>query len=99
MNMKRGLGFECEWKVDFNKLGKTVKQYRHGHLQFSYFISNQDDHIQHLSVRSHHTQCLSRELLSLLSNNSINFFGVNVGGDLARIGHGFGTEKIISTRK
>ena len=99
MNTERGLGFDCEWEVDFNAMGKTVKRYKAGLLQFAYFNGNQDDRIQHLFVRTHRTQCLSRGLLSLLSNNSTNLVGVNVGGDLARIGCEFGAEEFITMRK
>jgi hypothetical protein len=40
MNTERGLGFGCEWEVDFNAMGKTVKRYKAGLLQFAYFNGN-----------------------------------------------------------
>jgi hypothetical protein len=98
MNTERGLGFDCEWKVDFDMMGNTVRQYKPGLFQFAYFNGNHDDRIQHLFIRTHRTQCLSRGLLSLSSNNSINLVGVNVGGDLARIGRKLGAGESIAMR-
>ena len=54
--------------------------------------------MQYPFILTHQLNALPGNLDSLLTDNSIKVVGVNIGGDLARIGRDFGIERAMSRR-
>lgn len=97
MNTAKGMALDCEWKVKFDGNGKKT-EWKIGLIQLAYY--NNDPNIkQYLLIRTHQLKKLPSSLVSLLSDNSINVVGVNVGGDIARIGRDFGLVRAVSRRR
>eukprot|EP00956_Cyclotella_meneghiniana_P003609 scaffold4428_cov57-Cyclotella_meneghiniana.AAC.1 len=97
MNTDMGFAFDCEHKVAFNGRGMRTTESKIGLIQIAYFNRHDNDRIHHLFVRTYDKVKLPGPLVSLLSSN-IPVVGVNIGGDLARVGRDFGLEIAIGRR-
>ena len=92
----KGLALDCEWKIEF--LGNGMKkEWKISLIQLAYY-NTVDNTKQYLLIRPHKMSTLPSSLVSLLVDNSVNVVGVNVGGDLARIGRDFGIESTMAKR-
>ena len=98
MNHKKGLALDCEWKVEFNGRGMRTEESKIGLIQFAYCNKNENDRIQVLLIRTHKIKKLPGSLIALLAGSAIPLVGVNIGGDLARIGKDFGISDRIKQR-
>ena len=99
MNKDLGVAVDCEHRVQFNGRGMRVKEWKVGLIQFAYFNKNTGDRMQFLFVRTHKLKRLPGNVVTFFQHNSFNIVGVNLGGDLSRIGKGFGIERAIAKRK
>ena len=97
MNKEKGMALDCEWRVQFYGHGKKNES-KVGLIQLAYFNKEQNDRKQYLLIRTHKLDRLPGPLVSLLSSNSVNVVGVNVGGDLLRIGKDFGVQRTLAKR-
>jgi hypothetical protein len=97
MNANKGFALDCEHRVVFNGRGMKTDEYKVGLIQIAYFNQNEDDRIQYLFIRTHNLKKLPPPLVSLLAG-SVPVIGVNIGGDLARLGRDFGVKDDIQRR-
>ena len=98
MNKEKGLALDCEWRVEFLGHGRKNES-KIGLIQLAYFNKEQDNRKQYLLIRTHLFDTLPHNLINLLTDNTFNIVGVNVGGDMARIARDFKISSNVWSRR
>lgn len=87
---------DAEWKVDLNSSGRVKKSYKVGLIQFCYIDNN--GNYKSCLVQTSKLKKLPSALEALFSDDSVTIVGVQVGGDLAKIGRDFDLTKVMQGR-
>ena len=95
MQRDKGISVDCEWKVQQNSRGMpTGRQSKISLIQIGYY--NSQDTIKTILIQTSSFKKLPARLVALLQSDTVQIVGVNVGGDLKKIGRDFKIEKEIS---
>jgi hypothetical protein len=90
------VALDCEWDIYHNSRGSIVSSGKIATIQIGYKI---EEDYGSLVFSVHHLNTLPAWLLSFLENSFVSFVGINVKGDLSKIGHDFSILQLISNIK
>lgn len=88
---------DAEWKVDLTSRGTVKKSHKVSLIQFCFLDSNGVYKIA--LVRTHKLKRLPSGMDAFFRDDSITIVGVQVGGDLAKIGRDFKLSEVMDGRK
>ena len=94
MKREKGISVDCEWKVPRNSRGMaTGKPSKINLIQIGYYDSQ--DILRAILIQTRLLKTLPTRLVALFQMDECKIAGVNVGGDLKKIGRDFNLQNVI----
>jgi hypothetical protein len=91
------VAIDAEWKVDLTSTGRVKRSHKIGLIQFCFLDINNNYNM--CLVQTGKLKRLPSALEAFFRDDTIAIVGVQVGGDLAKIGRDFDLSKVVNERR